>query len=133
MPNFKCYPITNPNSQWNYCPSFGAAILFSCLFGITTIIHLIQAIVHKKSFAWVIIMAAAWETAGYIFRILSVESQLNSTDATAQQLLILLAPLWINAFAYMTTKSSASEQNASHSYSSFATSPLSSSRQPVAQ
>ena len=46
-------------------------------------------------------MAAAWETAGYAFRIVSVTKQMNSEVATAQQLLILLAPLWINAFAYM--------------------------------
>lgn len=101
MPNFKCYPITDPNSQWNYCPSFGAAILFICLYGLTTLTHILQAILHKKPFAWVLIMGGAWETAGYIFRTLSVEHQLSTAYATAQQLLILLAPLWINAFVYM--------------------------------
>lgn len=101
MPSFKCYPITDPNSQWNYCPSFGAAILFICLYGLATVTHILQAVLHKKSFAWVLIMGGAWETAGYIFRTLSVEHQLSTTYATAQQLLILLAPLWINAFAYM--------------------------------
>lgn len=102
MPTFQCYPITNPNANWNYCPSYGAAILFSCLFGLTTIAHVVQAILHKKPFAWVLIMGAVWESGGYIVRILSVEHQLNSTFATVQQLLILLSPLWINAFVYMT-------------------------------
>jgi hypothetical protein len=101
MPSFKCYPITDPNSQWNYCPSYGAAILFICLFGLTTLTHILQAILHKKPFAWVLIMGGAWETAGYIFRTFSVEHQLNTAYAIAQQLLILLAPLWINAFVYM--------------------------------
>jgi hypothetical protein len=101
MPNFKCYPISNPNAQWNYCPSYSAAILFICLFGLTTLTHILQAILHKKPFAWVVIMGGAWETSGYIFRTLSVEHQLNTAFATAQQLLILLAPLWINAFVYM--------------------------------
>lgn len=101
MPHFKCYPISNPDSNWNYCPSYSAAILFACLFGLTTSVHLIQAVVYKKPFAWVLIMGGAWELGGYIFRTLSVEHQLNSAFATAQQLLILLAPLWINAFVYM--------------------------------
>ena len=101
MPKFQCYPISNPNSEWNYCPSYTAAILFICLFGLTTLTHTLQAILHKKPVAWVIIMGGCWETAGYIFRTLGVEHQLNSTYATAQLLLILLAPLWINAFVYM--------------------------------
>jgi len=46
-------------------------------------------------------MGAAWECAGYVFRILSVLHELNGTFATVQLLLILLAPLWINAFIYM--------------------------------
>jgi hypothetical protein len=46
-------------------------------------------------------MACAWETVGFVFRILGVEDQSNSTWATISQLLILLSPLWVNAFAYM--------------------------------
>ena len=102
MAEFKCYPRTDPNAQWNYCPSYGAAIAFSALFGLATVVHILQAILYKKPFAFVLIMGAAWETAGYIFRTLSVEHQLNESYGTAQQLLILLAPLWINAFVYMT-------------------------------
>lgn len=101
MPQFKCYPVTDPNANWNYCPSFPAAVLFCILFGITTIIHVVQASIYKKPFAFVICMGAAWECAGYVFRILSVIHELNSTFALVQLLLILLAPLWINAFIYM--------------------------------
>ena len=101
MSNFKCYPITDPNSNWNYCPSFAAAILFCVLFGLTTIVHTVQATIYKKPFASVLCMGAAWECGGYIFRTLSVVHQLNSTFALVQLLLILLAPLWINAFVYM--------------------------------
>lgn len=101
MPQFKCYPITDPNANWNYCPSFPAAVLFTVLFGIATIVHIAQAMIHKKPFALVICMGAAWECAGYIFRILSVMHELSAGLATAQFLLILLAPLWINAFIYM--------------------------------
>jgi signal transduction histidine kinase len=101
MPQFKCYPITDPNANWNYCPSFPAAILFCVLFGMITIVHMTQASIYKKPFALVICMGAAWECGGYVFRILSVMHELNSAFATAQFLLILLAPLWINAFTYM--------------------------------
>lgn len=98
---FKCYPITDPNANWNYCPSFPAAILFSVLFGLITVVHITRAVSYKKPFALVVCMGAGWECAGYIFRTLSVVHQLNSTFALIQLLLILLAPLWINAFVYM--------------------------------
>lgn len=101
MSNFKCYPVSDPNSNWDYCPSFGAAILFCVLFGITTAIHITQTTLYKKPFALIVCMGAAWECGGYIFRTLSVVHQLNSTFALVQLLLILLAPLWINAFVYM--------------------------------
>jgi len=64
MPRFKCVPITDPSANYAYCPSFGAAILFSCLFGITTVAHVIQANLYKKPFAWVLIMGGCWETGG---------------------------------------------------------------------
>jgi len=101
MPDFKCYPITNPNASFLYCPSYAAAILFATLFGLTVVSHTAQAILHKKPFAVVVTMGAAWECAGYIFRILSIQNQLATGVDTAQILLILLAPLWINAFVYM--------------------------------
>ena len=101
MPHFKCYPISDPNSQWEYCPNYGAAISFCVFFGITAVAHILQAIILRKPFAAVIVMGAAWETAGYGFRIMSVRQEENSTYSDAQSLLILLAPLWINAFIYM--------------------------------
>ncbi|KAH8814803.1 RTA1 like protein-domain-containing protein [Xylogone sp. PMI_703] len=101
MGNFKCYSVDNPNTVWSYCPSFGAAILFCVLFGLITVIHTIQAVSFRKPFAIVLIMGGIWESVGYAFRILSVMHQLNSGYFSAQYLLILLAPLWINAFVYM--------------------------------
>lgn len=101
MAPFQCYPIDDPNAQWTYCPSYGAAIAFAALFGIVTVTHTIQAVIYRKPFALVMIMGGSWEIGGYVFRALSVRDQLNSSLFTAQQLLILLAPLWINAFVYM--------------------------------
>ncbi|KAL4871669.1 RTA1 like protein-domain-containing protein [Aspergillus spectabilis] len=110
--NDDCIPTTTPdangyvppsecNALYSYYPSFGAAIAFSILFGILTITHFGQAAVHRAGFAWVILMSAIWECAGFVTRTLSTRDQQNEGLATACQLLILLSPLWVNAFDYM--------------------------------
>ncbi|KIW65936.1 hypothetical protein PV04_08149 [Phialophora macrospora] len=101
MPKIVCHAGTGPDDVWVYCPSFGAAIAFAVLFGLTTCTHIIQAIMYRKPFAMVLIMGGLWELGGYVARILSIENQLSSGIYTAQLLLILLAPLWINAYIYM--------------------------------
>jgi RTA1 like protein len=101
MPSYVCYPTDDPDAFWAYCPSFGAAITFSCFFGLVSIAHIIQAVVYKKPFSWVLIMGSFWECGGYVFRSLGVTAQKNEGWATTQSLLILLAPLWINAYVYM--------------------------------
>ena len=102
MTRFQCYPAADPNAYWSYCPSYAAAIAFSVLFCMTTVGHIVQAFAYRKPFAVVLVIGAGWEAVGYTLRILSVQDQLNGGYFTGQQLLILLAPLWINAFAYMT-------------------------------
>lgn len=47
-------------------------------------------------------MGGAWETAAFILHILGAHNQQNVEFATIWQILFLLAPLWINAFVYMT-------------------------------
>ncbi|KAH1361219.1 hypothetical protein KXW65_005122 [Aspergillus fumigatus] len=85
-----------------YVPSFGAAIFFTILFGLTTLCHAVQAFMFKKKYAWVVIMGASWELLAFVFRILQTRHQDNVPYATAHTILYLLAPLWINAFIYMT-------------------------------
>jgi RTA1 like protein len=101
MPTFKCYPLSNPDTVWLYCPSYGGAIAFAVLFGLSTTAHCVQASLFRKPFALVLVMGGLWETVGYAFRVLSVRDQLSQSYYTVQQLLIILAPLWINAFVYM--------------------------------
>lgn len=96
-----CYAEDDSKRLYDYCPSFAATVLFAILFGAVTITHIVQAFRYRKPFTWVLIMAGGWELGGYIARTLSVMDQLNSGIFTAQFLLILLAPLWINAFVYM--------------------------------
>ncbi|KAJ7124337.1 RTA1 like protein-domain-containing protein [Mycena epipterygia] len=94
-------PRTNDDYNFLYCPSFPAAVLFSTLFGLITIAHTVQAFHYQKKFCWVVIMAGIWETAGLVLRVFSVLHTTSSTFGTPSQLLILLAPLWINAFLYV--------------------------------
>ncbi|MCJ1385194.1 hypothetical protein MMC17_008315 [Xylographa soralifera] len=89
------------NALYKYYPSFAAAVIFSALFGAVTILHIGQAAAHKKSFCWVIIMGGLWETGGFIVRSLSTRAQQLTGLVLASELLVLLAPLWINAFDYM--------------------------------
>ncbi|KAK9369491.1 RTA1 like protein-domain-containing protein [Lipomyces kononenkoae] len=85
-----------------YFPSFGAAILFSILFGLTLICHAVQGYIYKKKYTWVIMMGALWEFLAFIFRTLLTRNQSSVGYDTAHVILFLVAPLWINAFLYMT-------------------------------
>lgn len=101
MPEITCYPHDHPDRIWLYCPTYSAAIAFTVLFGLVTLTHTLQTIHYRKPFALVLIMAGLWETLGYIFRTLSVLHQTTTAYYVLQQFLIILSPLWINAFVYM--------------------------------
>jgi hypothetical protein len=94
-------PLTDCRVIWPYYPSIGAAVLFTVLFGASTITHLVQAIHYRKKFCWVIINAGLWETIGFFLRILSAKNQITLGIYVPEELLIILAPIWINAFDYM--------------------------------
>ncbi|KAH8125216.1 hypothetical protein ACSS6W_004119 [Trichoderma asperelloides] len=95
-------PLDACNSSYNAIPEFIPALVVSLLFGTLTLIHIIEAVVYKKGYTWVLIMGGAWETAAFILHVLGAHNQQNVTFATIWQILFLLAPLWINAFVYMT-------------------------------
>ncbi|KAF2020657.1 hypothetical protein BU24DRAFT_416336 [Aaosphaeria arxii CBS 175.79] len=90
------------NANWAYAPSFTAAIAMCVLFGILTFAHISLAVLHRKPFCWVIIMGVAWEFIAFITRSLGAHDQQKLGYAYPSSLLFLLAPLWINAFVYMT-------------------------------
>ena len=94
-------PPGSCGALWNYYPSFGAAILFSVLFGGVMIAHLAQGILYKAGYCWVVLMAAIWEFGSYASRVAGSRMQQNVTIATISQILVLLAPIWVNAFDYM--------------------------------
>ncbi|RDW73413.1 hypothetical protein BP6252_07320 [Coleophoma cylindrospora] len=89
------------NALWDYYPNFSAAVVFAILFGILTIVHICQAIMTRKRFCWVIVMACVWETCAFTFRAISTRFQQSVGVYLVFQIFILLAPLWVNAFDYM--------------------------------
>ncbi|KAG8526875.1 uncharacterized protein KY384_008304 [Bacidia gigantensis] len=97
-----CPAKDDPHSEWpRFCPAVGPAYLYTVLFGLTFLTHFVQAITYRKGYCWVITMGAIWQTAAYIFRVLSIQHITNETFYILWFVLILLAPLWTNAFVYM--------------------------------
>lgn len=93
--------------MYNYCPNFGAAVFFTVLFIIVFFAHIVQAVMFRKRFCWVIAMAAIWEAIGWGFRAANTQHQdaRNALDINLNiisTVFILIAPIWLNAFAYMT-------------------------------
>jgi hypothetical protein len=95
-------PLGSCNAQWDYSPSFAAAIAFSTIFGILTVAHLVLAILFRTGFSWVMIMGASWEFVAFVTRALGAHDQQSQAYSFTASLLFLLAPLWVNAYAYMT-------------------------------
>jgi hypothetical protein len=82
------------NSNYNYDPSFTAALIFATLFGITTVLHIGQAFAHKKlRLCWTLIMGTGWEFSSFVIRTLGTRNQQNATFALVSQILVLLAPM----------------------------------------
>ncbi|KAJ7116634.1 hypothetical protein C8R44DRAFT_879994 [Mycena epipterygia] len=90
-----CYAL------YKFYPSFAAAILFSILFGAVTALHISQAVKYKTTFCWLLIMACCWEFFSFVTHAASTKYQQNAGLALVTQILVLMAPLWINAFDYM--------------------------------
>ncbi|KAK3935800.1 RTA1 domain-containing protein [Diplogelasinospora grovesii] len=95
-------PLDACNSYYNFDPSYAGNLAFAILFGMTSFAHLVQAILYRKKYCWVLIMGAVWECIAFIMRTLGAHDQQQMQYVIWGTLLVLLAPLWINAFAYMT-------------------------------
>lgn len=96
-----CAALTTPDTMWSFCPSLGASIVFLILFAITLVAHIYQAIIYRKAYSWVIIMSALWQFLTYVFRTISILAPASFGAYAAWFVLILIAPLWTNAYVYM--------------------------------
>ncbi|KAM7196697.1 RTA1 like domain containing protein [Rhypophila sp. PSN 637] len=95
-------PVSACNAYYNYDPQFAPSLAVAIIFGIITVIHIVEAFLYKKKYSWVIIMGSLWETIAFAIHCLGTKDQQVAAYSVAWTLLFLLAPLWINAYAYMT-------------------------------
>lgn len=100
-PTASCYAVSLPGTYWSFCPSIAASVLFAALFFIATIAHLVQAIHHRTPYCWVITMSAFWQAFTFVFRTVSIYYPLSFNYYAIWFVVILVAPLWTNAFVYM--------------------------------
>jgi len=92
----------DPNNQWGQlCPSLVAAILFTVLFALSTLVHIFQGIYWRKWYSLVIISGGALEFIALLTRILSIQNPTSKALYSVWFVIIFISPLWINAFVYM--------------------------------
>ncbi|KAJ7763999.1 RTA1 domain-containing protein [Mycena maculata] len=89
------------HALYDFYPSFAAAVLFSVFFGVVTALYIAQAVKCKTTFCWVIIVACFWEFSSFVTRANTTKYQQNAGLALVSQILVLIAPLWVNAFDYI--------------------------------
>lgn len=96
VPEYAC------NAEYNYNPSFPAAVIVATGFGFLLVAHIWQAIHYKKfKLCWPLLVGVSWEFASFLTRTLGSLNQQSGTLATISQILVLVAPIWVNAFVYM--------------------------------
>lgn len=78
------------DTAWTFCPSIGAAYLFTIFFALTTCGHIAQASMYRKGYSWVIIVSALFQTINYIFRIVSIKNPNSTAPAVGWFVLILV-------------------------------------------
>ncbi|KAH0430446.1 rta1 domain protein [Colletotrichum camelliae] len=89
------------HSYWPYVPSFEGNLALAILFGLSTLVHLVQAVMYQQRYCWVIIMAGIWETSTFVLRTLGAKNGRVLPFYIISSLTFMLAPLWIKAYAYM--------------------------------
>jgi hypothetical protein len=76
-------------------------MIFCVFFLLSWITHVFQAFRHRQFFCTVICIGVLWEAAAYGFRVLSAKHPTQKGSYDASFLLVLLAPVCVNAFDYM--------------------------------
>lgn len=93
--------LTSIDAQFDYCANPDAALAFTIFFGLSFCAHVLQAFTFRKPFCWVVIMAVLWQFGGFISRVFASKNQTVASSGAVANLLVMLAPLWLNAFVYM--------------------------------
>ncbi|KAJ5677833.1 uncharacterized protein N7477_003466 [Penicillium maclennaniae] len=87
-----------------YTPSTAAAVIFTVLFGLSSLLHFYQLVRTRTWFMIPFLIGALLETVGYIGRLLSSFEAPDFTKGPyiMQSALILIAPAFLAASIYMT-------------------------------
>jgi len=94
--------LAGPGNEAYLAYTTGAAALFAGLYGCTTLFHIYQAIRYgKKRLCWPLIMGGLWETGALVTRALAVVEPTSEGLFDTQFALVLISPLWINAFIFV--------------------------------
>ena len=86
-----CRDLASPDSLWSFCPNLGAAYALIVLFALTTIIHILQAVLYRKLYCWVIVLSGTAQTLAYIFRVISILHPVSFGAYAAWFVLILVS------------------------------------------
>lgn len=97
----ECVILPEEERLWDFCPNYGAAITFLIIYSTSTLAHTIQGIMYRKPFTAVLIMGGIWELTGFALRVCAIHDPYSGAFHSSMGVIILLAPLWINAFVYM--------------------------------
>ncbi|KAH7229874.1 hypothetical protein BKA60DRAFT_646233 [Fusarium oxysporum] len=96
-----CHALEVTDTKWDFCPNLAAAYIMTVVFALATFTHAVQAVRYRKPFCWTITMSGLLQTLAYLFRILSIKNPASLGLYAAWFVLILIAPIWTNAFVYM--------------------------------
>ncbi|KAJ4028957.1 hypothetical protein NW758_013834 [Fusarium oxysporum] len=96
-----CHALEVTDTKWDFCPNIAAAYIMTVVFVLATLTHAVQAVRYRKPYCWTIAMSGLLQTLAYLFRILSIKNPASLGLYAAWFVLILIAPIWTNAFVYM--------------------------------
>jgi len=82
-------------------PKCERVIRFAIAFGVLVVLHSLQMIIYRKLYSLVIITSAVLQVLAFVFRILSMKNPTSIPFFTLWFVLILVAPIWTNAYVYM--------------------------------
>ncbi|KAL5365335.1 RTA1 like protein-domain-containing protein [Aspergillus floccosus] len=88
---------------YHYDPSAGAAVAFAAVFGLTTVVHIVQLVRTRTWFMTAFITGGFFEAIGYVCRYISAKETPDWTTKPyiGQSLLLLIAPALFAASVYM--------------------------------
>ncbi|KAH6987018.1 RTA1 like protein-domain-containing protein [Ilyonectria destructans] len=96
-----CYALEVHKTMWDFCPNLAASYIMMVVFALATVAHVVQAVIYRKPYCWTIAMSGLLQASAYLFRILSIGNPTSLGLYATWFVLILIAPIWTNAFVYM--------------------------------